>query len=170
MSAPPSHAVGPWPPNEFGPESTGLYLLDWLVSRRSLRPSTRLAYQIHLQRYLLPHLGAVPLERLTQMQIERMYVALLEPVGGRARVSAATVRRIHATLTSALNHAVRRGLIAANPAALVELPRAPRPEMAVWDRAELNTFLLGCHHHRLWALFTLMAFTGLRRGEAIGLR
>jgi integrase len=85
-------------------------------------------------------------------------------------LSPATARRVHATLTSALNQAVRRGLIATNPASLVELPRAPRPEMAVWDHFELNTFLLGCRQHRLWALYTLMAYTGLRRGEAVGLR
>ena len=43
------------------------------------------------------------------------------------QISAATLRRIHATLRAALNEAVRVGLILANPAVGVELPSAPRP-------------------------------------------
>jgi integrase len=160
----------PLPSARFGPGSTGRFLLAWLPTRRSLRPSTRLAYQVHLRRYLLPHLGTIPLTRLSAADIERMHQTLFGSGATGARLSTATVHRVHATLTSALNHAVRRGLIATNPAALIDLPPALRREMTVWERAELNTFLLAAQQHRLWALFTLMAYTGVRRGEAVGLR
>jgi hypothetical protein len=77
MSADPSRIANSLTLEQFGPATTGLFLLDWLDSRRSLRPSTRLAYEIHLRRYLLPHLGAMPLTDLTVVDLERMYQALL---------------------------------------------------------------------------------------------
>jgi hypothetical protein len=57
----------------------------------------------------LPHLGAIQLTRLSVADIERMHQALLVPGASRVRLSASTVHRVHATLTSALNQAVRRG-------------------------------------------------------------
>jgi integrase len=170
MSTHPSRTADPLPSEQFGPGTTGRFLLDWLGTRRSLRPSTRLAYQVHLPRYLLPHLGTIPLTQLSLAEVERMHQTLLGTGATDARLSTATVHRVHATLTSALNHAVRRGLIAANPAALIDLPPAVQHEMTVWERSDLNTFLLAAQQHRLWALFTLMAYTGMRRGEAVGLR
>jgi hypothetical protein len=50
MSAHPSRTTDPLPSEQFGPGSAGHFLLDWLPTRRSLRPSTRLAYEVHLQR------------------------------------------------------------------------------------------------------------------------
>ena len=47
-------------------------------------------------------------------------------------VTAATLHRIRATLRAALNTAIRRGLIADNPASRAELPRARRPRAVVW--------------------------------------
>jgi integrase len=117
----------------------------------------------------LPHLGTIPLTRLSAADIERMHQTLLGTGAAGARLSTATVHRVHATLTSALN-AVRRGLLATNPAALIDLPPAVQHGMTVWERSDLNTFLLAAQRHRLWALFTLMAYTGMRRGEAVGLR
>ena len=85
-------------------------------------------------------------------------------------ISPATMHRIHATLVNALSNAVRRGLIAANPAQLVELPRTPYPRLQVWSAAQLSRFLAAAATDRLQPLFLLLALTGLRRGEAIGLR
>ena len=41
------------------------YLSAWLDARQTLRPSTRLAYEIHLRRYLIPHLGHLNLTELS---------------------------------------------------------------------------------------------------------
>jgi integrase len=80
------------------------------------------------------------------------------------------VRRIHATLRSALNDAVRRRVIPYNPAALAELEPSRRPKVRPWDPEELGTFLDFAAGHRLGVLFEVLAMTGLRRGEVVGLR
>ena len=84
--------------------------------------------------------------------------------------SAATVRRIHATLHRALRDAVRWELIPRNPAGSADPPRARRPEINVWSPAQLRVFLrdaAGDRHYDLWLFYIL---TGVRRGEGLALQ
>lgn len=104
-------------------------------------------------------------------------------------LSAARIRRIHAVLHTALNDAIPQ-TIDRNPADYVTLPRARRhrpvmwtparearwrqtgkkpAKVMVWTAAQTGTFLDATTDHRLYALFHLTAFTGLRRGEVVGL-
>jgi len=98
--------------------------------------------------------------------VQEMYrdIADTAPSSGQP-VGPATVRRVHATLMSALGSAVRRGVLERNPAAFVELPRAPYPRMRVWTAAQLAEFLDSVGQDRLHPLFLLLALTGMRRGE-----
>jgi integrase len=59
---------------------------------------------------------------------------------------------------------------AGTPAVDVELPSAPRPRVRPWEPAELGAFLDSIAADRFAPLFELIAGTGLRRGEAVGLR
>ncbi|MDT9591588.1 site-specific integrase [Nocardioides zeae] len=88
----------------------------------------------------------------------------------RSRLTPATLRRINATLSSALTTAVRRGLIERNPTATVELPRPHRARPTAWTAEEFSTFLRATQHDRLWLLFLMLGLLGLRRGEALALR
>ena len=81
-----------------------------------------------------------------------------------------TVRRVHATLRSALSDAKRRRLVSYNAAVDVALPKAARPKVQPWEPAELGRFLDHAAGDRLGMLFEVMAASGLRRGEACGLR
>jgi integrase len=105
-------------------------------------------------------------------------------------VSPSTLHRIRATLRSALNAAIRDGLIHENPARFVELPTPcrpqpqvwtehrvdawrrgePRPSVAVWTTRQLARFLDLVREDQLFAMWWLIALRGLRRGEAAGLR
>jgi len=65
-----------------------------------------------------------------------MFTAIIRGDAALGRpVSAATLRRIHATLRAALNGAVRAGLIGSNPGRRPELPAAARPRPQVWTPA-----------------------------------
>jgi integrase len=115
----------------------------------------------------VPHLGRIKLVDLRPGHIDAMYDLLLKEDAGR---SVSTVRRVHATLQSALNAAVKRRLIPWNPALHVELPVAERVRTDVWTPEQLGHFLDETTEHRLYALFYLVAICGLRRGEVLGLR
>lgn len=149
----------------------GPYLDQWLATKVSsgLRPTTAVSYRLHIDRYLKPQLGGIRLRDLGPPDVERLLQALLA-TGGGAALPPATVRRVHATLRSALSSAVRKRMIAYNPARDVDLPRASRPKVRPGEPAELGQFLDSLGDHPLAAYFELVAATGLRRGEALGLR
>jgi integrase len=84
--------------------------------------------------------------------------------------SAKTVANVHAVLHRALADAVRDGLVDRNVASLVSPPRAERPEMSTWTVTELKQFLRSVEGHRLYSAFVVLATTGMRRGEVLGLQ
>ncbi|OXM43781.1 site-specific integrase [Amycolatopsis alba DSM 44262] len=109
---------------------------------------------------------------------------------GMRVMGAATMQRYRATLRAALNAAIRAQKITFNPASYVELPSGRRPKALVWtpDRVErwqrtgqkpsrvmvwtpeqIGRFLDQAEGHPYYALFHVIAYRGLRRGEACGL-
>lgn len=145
------------------------YLSTWMLSKHSLRPSTRAMYEDLSRLYIAPHIGGVQLVELRAQHLDRMYAAITVGVRGQP-LSPATIRRIHAVLRSALNSAVRRRLLPYNPADHIELapenPKRPKP----WTADECLRFLAAIREDRLYPLYRLYLFTGLRRGEGLGLR
>src|SRR5947209_3774716 len=123
--------------------TVGEYLEDWLRnSKQGLRPSTREAYATHIALYLKPYLGRVRLSELRPEHIEQMYQGIKGGNLDRERpVGPAGMRRIHATLRSALNSAVRRRMIAFNPAVHVELEQPKRVEQRYWEPHHVAKFL-----------------------------
>ena len=163
----------------------------WSKTRLRLRDSTSRGYRSIIEHYLIPHLGKVPLAELDHKAVAAMFRAIIKVGGVSGRpLSAASLHRIQATLSAALNAARREGLIRSNPARQVRLPRSRRPSavvwlpdvvaaweafgirpvVAVWTPTQLVEFLTRIRHHRLYAAFHLTALRGLRRGEVAGLR
>jgi integrase len=163
--------------------TVGEWLTFWLAEKtkptgasaagKKIRPNTAQVYQQHIEDYLTPQLGRVALSKLTAEHITRAYDAILEENAAKTtgrKFGPTTLRRIHACLSSALNAAVKAQRISRNPAAYVTLPDAQRPKVNPWSPAELGAFLDHIGSHRLGSLFEVIAFCGLRRGEALGLR
>ncbi len=73
-------------------------------------------------------------------------------------------------LHSALHDAMRWGYLVRNVAEAADPPAARSPEQKVWSPAELRVFLEHVRDDRLYALWLLVATTGMRRGELAGLR
>jgi integrase len=144
---------------------------EWLPAlRATVRPLTLESYERHCHKYLIPAFGSYPLGGLPVTAINALYGRLLFADPPRLALSPSTVRWIHATLRKALADAVRWQLIPRNAASFADPPRASRPEMSVWSATELQAFLVATEHDRLATLWQFMAFTGVRRGEALGLR
>ncbi len=154
--------------------TVGVYLQQWLEGRTRLRPTTRESYERYLERYFVPLLGHVELRELRAVDIERAYVEIRNGSGKGVKrtktIKPATLLRLHSVLKAALNTAVRRKLLPYNPALGVELEPVRRPKVEPYEPDELGRFLDQATTHHLGPLFELMALTGLRRGEAVGLR
>lgn len=151
-----------------GRGTTGDYLTTWLAGKRALRPTTAECYRSHLELYLIPHLGHVRLSELRAAHLDSMYAAMTART--ERPLSPATVRRVHSTLHNALASAVKRRLLAFNPADQVELPSAPRTPVVVWTPAHVARWLEHTATDRLAALWRVTVLVGLRRGELVGLR
>lgn len=136
-----------------------------------VRPTTVHGYTTNLERYVLPRVGQVTLQRLTPAQLNTLYAALLAGGGKDGRpLSARTVQAIHMTVRKALRDAARWGLVARNVAELADPPSPTRADMRTWTAEELRRFLTHVEGERLAALWMLAASTGMRRGEVLGLR
>ena len=79
--------------------SLGDFLVDeWLPSRRPpvLEESTWHSYDRYLRLHVIPHIGAIPLQKLSPVDLNRLYRHLLEngrrPASGTGAVAALTVR------------------------------------------------------------------------------
>ncbi len=140
--------------------SLGEYLRDeWLPAVRStIRETTYISYESHVNAHLTPGLGSVPLQKLTGSAINAFYAKLLAegrvnrrkpPRKGAPKpepkpLSPATVRRVHATLHRALRDAVRWGKIQRNPVDAADPPAVRQTkanEMKTWTGEELKLFL-----------------------------
>lgn len=143
------------------------YLDRWLseVVKQRVRPRTYHDYESLLKRYVRPVLGARRLSQLNPVEVQALYNDLVEQ-----GLSARTVRYVHAVLHSALKQAVKWGMVQRNVAKLVELPRQKKREMCCLTPEEARRFLDAAKGTRWEALFSLMLTTGLRPGEALGLK
>jgi integrase len=88
-----------------------------------------------------------------------------------AGLAAKTVLNAHAVLSKALDDAMELELVARNAASRMKglpavIPASPR----IWTAEQLASFLTATTDDRLAVLWRLLAMTGCRRGEALGLR
>jgi integrase len=157
--------------------SLGRFLTgEWLPAiQQTVRATTFVNYQGHVENHLVPRLGTVRLNELSGTLINRIYSELLSSgrTGNSECLSPTTVRRIHATLHRALRDAVRWGLLSDNPADRCDPPRARSDdvvEMRTWDVTQLRRFLETVRDDALYPVWHVLAMTGMRRGECLGMR
>jgi len=84
--------------------------------------------------------------------------------------SASTVKHIHNVLHQALRHAMKWGLIWRNPAEAVDVPKVRRTEIQIPETSTILRLLETAKSTPHYPAYNLMAFTGCRRGEILGLR
>ncbi len=141
------------------------YLETWLKEKeRSVKERTAMLYREQAERYVIPRVGSVKLEKLTPLHLQRMISELADEIG------VPTANKARTLMFAALKQAVRWQLIHRNPCEAVAKLKETRKEMLLWTPAETVQFLEAARPHRLYAAFYLAVFAGLRRGELLGLR
>jgi len=141
------------------------FAVQWLRDYKvNLSPTTYNNYEVSLRCHALPMIGDVPLRKLRPQDIQQVLAGC-----ANKGLAPKTVKHVHTVLRRLLSQAVRWGLIASNPVALVDPPRVKQRELRVWTEEEVRCFLKAAREHRLFALFALALATGMRRGELLGL-
>jgi integrase len=85
-------------------------------------------------------------------------------------LSPKSVWNVHICLRAALNDAIEDGLLRVNPARGAMKEPKGHAEMRTWTVEELRAFLDFVKDDRNLALYRLAAYSGMRRGELLGLR
>lgn len=159
------------------------YFRTWLQDKPNLRATTRRSYEGHIRNYVIPNFGWI---KMHELRAEHIAHAIRQCPAGPT-----TKQRIRATIKSCLSSAVKQGVIADNPAKHVELAPPTRERVEPWTDAEVahwrktsslpdgprfwppaltGQFLDAIADHEQYAVFHVLAYRGLRRGEVCGLR
>lgn len=131
-----------------------------------LKETTRRNYRQTAKKHIIPALGAVDLNKLRAEQIQNLYLKLLS---GKPPLSPKTIKNIHGLLHRALNKAVQLHYIDYNPVNGCTIPKVRKPEIKPMEREDILHFLKEIKGDELETLFFVALFTGMRRGELMGL-
>ncbi len=143
------------------------YLTSWLLNhvQAKVAPSTYLGYHQLVRLHINPVIGHILLGRLTPLQIDAVYAAVLQK--GR---SARTALQVHRCLHSALAQAVKYQFVPRNSAAAAAPPRPPKYEArTVTSLEELSRLLTAADSTSYGVLVRLALETGAREGELLAL-
>lgn len=136
-------------------------------------------------------IGRPPLDDQRSTEIlQRLITARGKDGNSRRRISGARLQRIHDVLRGYFAQRTHQEIIPRNPATHIKRPRSHRPEaliwtderierwlrtgrrpsaVMVWTPEQTGMFLDFADEDRNYALWHLIAFRGLRRGEAVDL-
>jgi len=150
------------------------YLRQWLrdYAYTNLAPHTAEGYDSIISRHLIPSLGVIPMTQLRPEMIQRYISDKLSQgrADGKGGLTARTVRHHIACLRTALQNAVRMGMLVRNPVDAVIIPRPERHEMRTMNETDIHLFLEMAQRTQYYALFYTAIFTGMRRSELLALR
>ncbi len=163
-----------------GQYTVGTWMDTWYenVAKIKVRASSHQTYKGYIDNHIKPYIGNTPLEKLTTMDLQKLYRKLLtkgrvdrieskkQPKG----LSAKTVRNINQVISSAMDLAVTQKIILENPTKACELPKVDHKEMQTIPLEQLDAFLKEARETGVYAMYYIELATGLRRGELLGLK
>jgi len=163
---------------ENGDELISVYFEKWLevYKRPAVKLNTFLVQERNVRLNIIPRWGNYRLKDITRLEYQQWINEL------REKYSEGTVRRIHSIFASAIKDAIHEfGILRENPLQKIKIAKDESEDagkIKFFTVDELNQFLAACvpakhakyQHSRMHqALFTLLARTGLRIGEALAL-
>ncbi len=136
------------------------------------RKSTHTAYRYAL-RPVVELLGIIPVQKLTEADVERLVKAMREGTTQHGKWKATSVNPMLARLRKVLDDLVRTGVVPRNVAQYVEsvpVPHTEKYEAPTWTRKQVTAFKASITEDRLEHVWHMALLLGLRRGELGGMR
>lgn len=169
-----------------GRVTVSAFLHQWLEdsATQRLRPKTKASYQQIIRLHINPYIGHIPIQKLQPQHLQHWINILTREGWKRPRtkadeaarrpekrgISARTAHYARAILRSALNQAMKWGIVPRNVATLITPPRLVRREMTPLQPEQAHRLIEAADAHRLGTLITAALALGLRQGEALGLQ
>jgi integrase len=147
------------------------YLRSWLDGAHGLASKTAERYRQLVEQQIVPHLGALALQKLRPSHIQDWHQKLLASGGkGGAPLSPRTVGHAHRVLHRAYERALTAELVARNPVHAIHPPKVEIHEIASLKAEDVAGVLATLAGHSLEPIAILALATGARRGEILALR
>ncbi len=144
------------------------YWREWLAERRPYLTDGALEdLETHGRKRLLPHLAHQRIGHISIVDI-RAWMTRMTEQQQAGRLSAKTINNARAALSSALNDALRRGLLLDNPCRWVPPLPVVHHQLDFLRLAEIDPYLRGCPDHYR-PLAEVLIGTGARISEALAL-
>ena len=141
------------------------YLTSWLEQvEPDLKPSTAVRYRGLVETHMLPRIGHFRLTALTPTHVDRMTAGMM--AAGR---TAMTANHARAVLRTALNDAMRQGLVTQNAAALAAPRRFQTRPIEPMRPEEASAILAAFEGDPLEPVIATAIWTGMRMGELLAL-
>lgn len=144
------------------------YMVKWLNSvRPSIATATYQSYSIMMKARVIPYFTAsgIQLGSLTPQHIEDFYQTILDD-----GYTTNTVIHYHAIIRKALQSAVKKDILAKNPADQVERPKKNVFHGSFYSEDEMLDLFDAVAGDPLELCIKIAAYYGLRRSEVLGLR
>ena len=142
----------------------------------TLKPTTQSEYENLIYKHIIPEIGKIGLNELSQNDLQQFYTRL-KSSGRKIRtqvygngLSDRMLRACHTLCRKSLEKAVEENLIRTNPVNDCKLPPKKNKEMKVLTREEMQRFIAQAKYDGFLELFILELSTGMRRGEILGLQ
>jgi integrase len=142
------------------------FALEWFdMYKHRLRDTTVPNYKSNIDKWILPFLGHYKLQDLKPIHAQKFTNHLLSHLKDSA------AQKVYTITKQILNHAVNLEILNKNPFQNITIPRKNKKEVVTWSFDELNQFLntVKKYDELYFGIFAVAAFTGLRKGEVLGL-
>jgi integrase len=153
-----------WVDPDSGKIDLESYAASWIDERANLRPKTVQLYRYLARNHLMPQLGNVSVNALSDAQVRRWRRRLLD-----AGVSPVTTAKAYRLLKAIFNTAVDDGLIRRNPCRIRGGGQERSPERPTLTIADVYR-VANSVDPKYRALVLLAAFGSLRWGELVALQ
>ena len=163
-----------------GKYTVGAWMDEWFenYAKIKVRPSSHQTYRGYIDNHIKPSIGKTPLEKLTSLELQKLYKKLLasgridrvESKKQAKGLSPKTVRNIHQIIASAMKLAKEQKIIAIDPIEGCALPTLEHREMKTLPIEQLTSFLREAKESGVFEMYYMELATGLRRGELLGLK
>jgi integrase len=146
------------------------HLRGWLDGPHGLAAKTRERYGQLVEQQIIPHLGAIPLQKLRPAHIADWHAKLMKAGGQGGRpLSARTTGHAHRVLHRGLEVAREREKVARNVASVIAPPKVEEVEVEALKADEIAPVLEALRGHWLEPIAILALAAGPRRGELLAL-
>lgn len=145
------------------------FIRDWFYEhyQNRVEETTVLNRKYILEKHILinNHFTNKALSSITTSDIDAFYNQKV-----KEEYSTSYIRQMHQMLNQAFNQAVKWGKVLNNPVMEADPPAVKYEEIFIWSLDEIHLFLKACKGERHYLTFLLAIYTGMRRGEILGLK